>query len=40
VGVQRRKTLSGLCGILSSSSDVGGGDEPLFDLGLLRLGVL
>ena len=40
VGVQGRETLSGLCGILGGSSDVGGSDEPLLDLGLLRLGVL
>jgi len=40
VGVQGGEALSGLCGILSGSSDVGGSDEPLLDLGLLRLRVL
>lgn len=40
VGVQGREALSSLRRVLSGSSDVGGGDEPLLDLGLLRLGVL
>jgi hypothetical protein len=40
VGVQRGEALSSLRRVLGGSRYVGGGDEPLLDLGLLRLGVL
>jgi hypothetical protein len=40
VGVQGGEALSSLRRVLRGSSDVGGGDEPLLNLGLLRLGVL
>jgi hypothetical protein len=40
VGIQRGEALSSLRRVLGGSSDVGGCNEPLLDLGLLRLGVL
>lgn len=40
VGVQRGEALSSFRGVLGGSRDVGGGNEPLLDLGLLGLSVL
>ena len=40
MGVEGGKALGGLRGVFGGRGDVGGGDEPLLDLGLLRLGVL